>query len=343
MEHDRTTPQPEPTTAPVQPMLTDDNDVLALRAADRYFDFLAAGQTPTGRDDVAPELTSLFTEWRGTIGAAPIPPTPTLDSLLGVSDDVPAPQPAAHNEDDAADDADTTVVDIRKHPRFASWRREAVRAVSGAAAFLILAAGGLTIAIQSAGLNDPLWSVNRALFTSNANDIELATYLNQDIDRARSLADSGQDQEALRVLDRVQTKIDGIGAESRRVDVQKRLDETRKEVSAATDESQQGDFKKTTKVTESSTSSQSTASTATEEKKQDEESTSHTTKVSDVESGESDTSVTHQPSSPTGSATGSSGTEKKTSGNARPSHEQPLPSSTRPAPAEPLPLLAPVG
>ena len=66
MEHDRTTPQSKSTTAPAQPAMTGDDDLLALRAADRYFDFLAAGQTPTGRDDVAPELTSLFTDWRGT-------------------------------------------------------------------------------------------------------------------------------------------------------------------------------------------------------------------------------------------------------------------------------------
>ena len=52
MEHDRTTPQSKSTTAPAQPAMTGDDDLLALRAADRYFDFLAAGQTPTGRDDV---------------------------------------------------------------------------------------------------------------------------------------------------------------------------------------------------------------------------------------------------------------------------------------------------
>lgn len=339
MEHDRTTPQPELTTAPAQPTTTGDDDLLALRAADRYFDFLAAGQTPTGRDDVAPELTLLFTDWRGTIGAAPIPPTPTLDSLLGLSDDIPTPQPAAHNGDAVADDTDGTVVDIRKHPRFSSWRREAVRAVSGAAAFLILAAGGLTIAIQSAGLNDPLWSVNRALFTSNANDIELATYLNQDIDRARSLADSGQDQEALRVLDRVQTKIDGIGAESRRVDVQKRLDATRKEVSGADDQSQVNGTKKTPNGI---TSPESTSSISVERKDRDEASASESTKVSDVESAEHDSSVAEKPSSVTDNLTGSPSSEKSSSGSAHSSQVQPQRSPTVSSLDEPLSPLVPL-
>lgn len=336
MEHDRTTPQSKSTTAPAQPAMTGDDDLLALRAADRYFDFLAAGQTPTGRDDVAPELTSLFTDWRGTIGAAPIPPTPTLDSLLGLSDDIPTPQPAAHNGDAVADDTDGTVVDIRKHPRFSSWRREAVRAVSGAAAFLILAAGGLTIAIQPAGLNDPLWSVNRALFTSNANDIELATYLNQDIDRARSLADSGQDQEALRVLDRVQTKIDGIGAESRRVDVQKRLDATRKEVSGAGDEAQ---VKGSKKAPHSTPPSERTPSTSVEGKNTDDTSASESTKVSDAESAEDDSSVTEKSTSVTDNPTGSSSSEKSSAGSAHSSHVQSPHPPTVPPLDEPLSLL----
>lgn len=255
--------QDKDTHVPSRPV-GDDTDLLALRATDRYFDFLAAGQTPTGRDDVAPELTSLFTEWRASVGEAPIPLTPTLDSLLVLSGDVPAPQPAAHGETTA------DVIDITKHRRFSSWRREAVRAVSGAAAFLIVAAGGLTIAIQSAGLNDPLWSVNQALFTSNANDIELATYLNQDIDRARSLMDSGQSQEALQVLDRVQTRIDGISRPSRRVDVQKHLDATRKVVEEAPG-SKQGETAKSSEAAKpskkagASTSAPSTTATTPSE------------------------------------------------------------------------------
>ena len=90
-----------------------------------------------------------------------------------------------------------------------------------------LAAGGLTVAIQSAGITIH-WSVNQALFTSNAQDIELATYLNQDIERARALGEAGQEEEANRVLDRCKGRLDSIGTDFRRDDVQKNLDDTRK-------------------------------------------------------------------------------------------------------------------
>ncbi|HHY07754.1 MAG TPA: hypothetical protein GX530_04380 [Corynebacteriales bacterium] len=208
-----------------------EEDLRALRAADRYFDFLAAGQTPASDEDIAPELTELFTAWRGHIGATPIPPTPTLDSLLGLGDETPLPQPAVASAESAAEAADDDkVVDISKRRFGRTWKQEAMRALAGAAAFLVLAAGGLTVAIQSAGINDPLWSVNQALFTSNAQDIELATYLNQDIERARALGEAGQEEEANRVLDRVQGRLDSIGTDFRRDDVQKNLDDTRKAV-----------------------------------------------------------------------------------------------------------------
>lgn len=232
-----------------QRQIPSEDDLRALRAADRYFDFLAAGHVPAEDDDLSPELTELFTAWRGDIGAVPIPPTPTVDSLLGLVGDTPHPQPAAGlsstaGGDGAVDAAGITasggdaaqnaaadnVVDINSRRVRKTWKQEAMRAIAGAAAFLVLAAGGLTVAIQSAGINDPLWSVNRALFTSNAQDIELATYLNQDIERARALAESGKEDEANRVLDRVQGRVDAIGAEYRRETVQKNLDSTRKVV-----------------------------------------------------------------------------------------------------------------
>lgn len=211
-------------------MVPTEEDLRALRAADRYFDFLAAGHTPTDDDDIAPELTELFTAWRGEVGATPIPPTPTVDSLLGLGEETPRPRPAVGSDTSDVKETDGKVVDISSRRFGRTWKQEARRAIAGAAAFLVLAAGGLTVAIQSAGINDPLWSVNRALFTSNAQDIELATYLNEDIERARALGESGQEEEANRVLDRVQGRLDSIGADFRRDDVQKNLDNTRKAV-----------------------------------------------------------------------------------------------------------------
>lgn len=208
-----------------------------LRETDRYLDALSASMSTDHAsaehndsaeyDDVAPELTSLFQQWRTDVTSAPLPPAPTVESLLGQSADK-LPLHAVSSTASNAGSPPQSNTNREEHPRHHTWRREAVCVLSGAAAFLVIAAAGLTIAIQSAGMNDPLWPMNRALFASNADDIELATHLNQDIDRARSLASSGQDEEAMRVLDRVQTKVKGIGTESRRSDVQKRLDDTRK-------------------------------------------------------------------------------------------------------------------
>lgn len=266
-----------------QRMVPTEADLRALRAADRYFDFLAAGHTPAGDDDSAPELTELFTAWRGEIGATPIPPTPTLDSLLGLGEETPLPHPAVGSDAFSADKADDKVVDIASRRFGRTWKQEARRALAGAAAFLVLAAGGLTVAIQSAGINDPLWSVNRALFTSNAQDIELATYLNEDIERARALGESGQEEEANRVLDRVQGRLDSIGADFRRDDLQKNLNDTRKAVnqskekasstSTATSSSEKTTAKEEATATSEAETTKSPAETSSEKPAEDKSST----------------------------------------------------------------------
>lgn len=143
-----------------------------LRETDRYLDALSASMSTDHAsaehndsaeyDDVAPELTSLFQQWRTDVTSAPLPPAPTVESLLGQSADK-LPLHAVSSTASNAGSPPQSNTNREEHPRHHTWRREAVCVLSGAAAFLVIAAAGLTIAIQSAGMNDPLWPMNRTL------------------------------------------------------------------------------------------------------------------------------------------------------------------------------------
>jgi hypothetical protein len=115
-------------------------------------------------------------------------------------------------------DLDTAVAAVRAgRPRSARFRHLAP--LAAAAAFIVLAAGGVSVGSYSAQPHDTLWPVTQVVFPMKAASVQAASNAQDHIDKAKEALVSGRPDDAARELAQAQADIGAVRPEEGRVEL----------------------------------------------------------------------------------------------------------------------------
>lgn len=186
-------------------------DLVAVQADDELINALAAGlSVPSqgsslGTDD---HVAAVLAAWRNDVDQEPIP------ELV---------------------DVDTAIATVRRaRPRS---RARHLAPVAAAAAFVVLAVGGVTLGSSTATPGDALWDVSKVLYSQRAQSLEAAGRVQTHIDAAKQALLQGQPAVASRELQAAATDIAVVRPEDGRTalaDVQEFLTAKAAETPAGT-------------------------------------------------------------------------------------------------------------
>jgi hypothetical protein len=164
-------------------------DLVAVQADDELISALAAGMTVSapgyGGYDADDHVAAILASWREDVDADPIP------ELV---------------------DIDTAIATIRSASRPRTRTRH-LAPVAAAAAFAVLAVGGLSVGSASAEPGDTLWGISKVLFSERAGSIEAAARVETRIDNAKRALTAGQSQVAAQELQEAQADLAAVRPE----------------------------------------------------------------------------------------------------------------------------------
>ena len=193
-----------------------DVDPAEVTRDDELLDLLGAGDRP---DDDA--LAALLADWRADTAAAELPALPTAEEIeVAMAPNVSRLWPRRRS---------STSSSHHHGKRPALWQ-----AVTGAAAVAAVIVGGLSVAAHSAMPGDPLWGVSKTIFSDRAGEVELVNDLSEFLAAADGAAREGDRGEAERLLDEVSQRLDEVSDASERVELMKRRDAIRRDLSRVT-------------------------------------------------------------------------------------------------------------
>ena len=193
-----------------------DVDPAEVAHDDELLDLLGAGDRP---DDDA--LAALLADWRAETAAAELPALPTAEEIeVAMAPNVSRLWPRRGS---------ATSSSHHHGKRPALWQ-----AVTGAAAVAAVIVGGLSVAAHSAMPGDPLWGVSKTIFSDRAGEVELVNDLSEFLAAADGAAREGDRGEAERLLDEVSQRLDEVSDASERVELMKRRDAIRRDLSRVT-------------------------------------------------------------------------------------------------------------
>jgi hypothetical protein len=143
-------------------------DLVAVQADDELINALAAGMSVSapgvGGYDADDRVAAILAAWKADVDATPIPELVDLDTAV------------------------STVVAAR--PR--SGRARHLVPVAAAAAFLVLAVGGLSVTSYNAQPDDALWGISKVLYAERAESVEAAARVEEHIANAKQALAAGQ-------------------------------------------------------------------------------------------------------------------------------------------------------
>lgn len=194
-----------------------DVDPAEVARDDELLDLLGSGDR-AGDDDA---LAALLADWRADTAAAGLPALPTAEEIeVALAPNVSRLWPRGGRSGKGA----------HHHGRRpALWQ-----AVTGAAAVAAVVVGGLSVAAHSAMPGDPLWGVSKTIFSDRAGEVELVNDLSEFLAAADGAAREGDREEAERLLDEVSQRLDEVSDASERVELMKRRDAIRRDLSRVT-------------------------------------------------------------------------------------------------------------
>jgi len=164
-------------------------DLVAVQADDELISALAAGMTVSapgyGGYDADDHVAAILASWREDVDVDPIP------ELV---------------------DIDTAIATIRSASR-PNRRTRHLAPVAAAAAFAVLAVGGLSVGSASAEPGDTLWGISKVLFSERAGSIEAAARVETRIDNAKRALTAGQSQVAAAELQQAQADLAAVRPE----------------------------------------------------------------------------------------------------------------------------------
>jgi Anti-sigma-D factor RsdA to sigma factor binding region len=160
--------------------LTEPVDLVAVQADDELINALAAGMSVSapgvGGYDADDRVAAILAAWKADVDAHPIPELVDLDTAV------------------------STVVAAR--PR--SGRARHLVPVAAAAAFLVLAIGGVSVTSYNAQPDDALWGISKVLYAERAESVEAAARVEEHIANAKHALAAGQPVLAARELARAE-------------------------------------------------------------------------------------------------------------------------------------------
>ncbi|WP_314038505.1 anti-sigma-D factor RsdA [Dietzia sp. CH92] len=184
---------------------------------DALLDALGRGERPEGDDP----LLALLADWRAETDAVELPALPSYEEIeVALAPNVSRLWPRR---------GWVSAGDHHHGRRPALWQ-----AVTGAAAVAAVIVGGLSVAAHSAMPGDPLWGVSKTIFSDRAGDVELVNDLTEFLSAADLAAREGDRGEAERLLDEVSERLDEVTDASERVELMKRRDAIKRDLSRVT-------------------------------------------------------------------------------------------------------------
>ena len=155
-----------------QPVAFDDLaepvDLVAVQADDELINALAAGMSVSspglGGYDADDRVAAILAAWKADVDAEPIPDLVDVDKAV------------------------STVLAARPP----SGRTRHLVPVAAAAAFLVLAIGGVSVTSYNAQPNDALWGVSKVLYSERAESVEAAARVEERIANAKEALAAGQ-------------------------------------------------------------------------------------------------------------------------------------------------------
>jgi len=189
-------------------------DLVAVQADDELINALRSGMSVSSPGvhgyDAEDHVTAILAAWKAEVDAEPIPELVDIDSAMAA---IEAGRP--------------------------STRRRAGRhlaPVAAAAAFIVLAVGGVSIGSASSQPGDALWGVSKVLYSQRAQSVEAAARVEGHITTAKQALADGQPEVAAQQLQAAQTDLASVRPEEGRAD----LADVQSFLLAKTDETPQG-------------------------------------------------------------------------------------------------------
>jgi hypothetical protein len=163
-----------------QPVAFDDLaepvDLVAVQADDELINALAAGMSVSapgvGGYDADDRVAAILAAWKADVDADPVPELVDVDTAVA------------------------TVLAARPP----SGRTRHLVPVAAAAAFLVLAIGGVSVTSYNAHPDDALWGISKVLYSERAESVEAAARVEERIESAKEALAAGQPVLAAREL-----------------------------------------------------------------------------------------------------------------------------------------------
>jgi hypothetical protein len=143
-------------------------DLVAVQADDELINALAAGMSVSapgvGGYDADDRVAAILAAWKADVDGDPIPELVDVDTAV------------------------STVLAARPP----SGRTRHLVPVAAAAAFLVLAIGGVSVTSYNARPDDALWGISKVLYSERAESVEAATRVEERIENAKDALAAGQ-------------------------------------------------------------------------------------------------------------------------------------------------------
>ena len=173
--------------------IEDPIDLVAVQADDELINALAAGMSVSspgvGGYDADDRVAAILAAWKADVDAEPIPELVDVDTAVA------------------------TVVAAARPP---SRRARHLAPVAAAAAFLVLAIGGVSVGSYDAQPTDVLWPVSKVLYSERAQSVEAAARVEERIAVAKQALVAGEPVRAAKELAEAAADLNSVRPEEGR-------------------------------------------------------------------------------------------------------------------------------
>jgi hypothetical protein len=167
-------------------------DLVAVQADDELINALAAGMSVSapgaGGYDADDRVAAILAAWKAEVDTEPVPELVDLDTAVA----------AVH----------------AGRPR--SRRARHLVPIAAAAAFIVLAIGGLSVGSYNAHPNDMLWGVSKVLYSERAVSVQAAAQVEQHITLAKEALVAGEPVQASKELAKAEASLAAVRPEEGR-------------------------------------------------------------------------------------------------------------------------------
>jgi hypothetical protein len=164
-------------------------DLVAVQADDELINALAAGMSVSSPGlsgyDADDHVAAVLAAWKAEVEAEDIPELVDVETAV-------------------------TTIEAARRP---SGRARHLAPLAAAAAFIVLAIGGLSVSSYSAEPGDALWGISKVLYSERATSVEAAARAETAIDNAKQALMQGQPVVAEQELKKAKAELGSIRAE----------------------------------------------------------------------------------------------------------------------------------